>query len=62
MSYDTEEQGVDDMDGINERRLAQRVAAALRHPDCPLLILDHEASYLSRHIAIRLSRMPGKTQ
>lgn len=39
--------------------LARRIMFAIFHPDCPILVLDHEASKLARHIAIRLNRQKG---
>lgn len=46
----------------SEGVLARRIMYALIHPDCPILILDHEASKLGRHIAIRLSRQKGSDE
>lgn len=51
-----EDKGVDDMAHKEEFKVARRILFALKHPDCPVYILDDEASRLSRHIAIRLSR------
>lgn len=53
------ERTVDDMQEKAAQALGRRIFFALVHPDCPLLVLDHEASKLARHIAVRLTRMEG---
>lgn len=53
------ERTVDDIGEREARKLGMRIFHALVHPDCPILILNHEGSLLARHIALRLTRMPG---
>lgn len=55
-------QGAEGMTFNNEGRLARRIMFALLHPDCPILVLDHEASKLGRHIAVRLYRQQGSDE
>ena len=53
------ERTLDDIKERTAQALGRRIFCALVHPDCPILILDHEASQLARHIAVRLTRMEG---
>lgn len=42
-----------------DHRFAQRILAAIKHPDCPTFMLDLEASRLARFITLRLKRQEG---
>lgn len=53
------ERTLEDMNQREVQLIGKRIFYALVHPDCPLLIMDHEASKLARHIAVRLTRMAG---
>lgn len=57
-----EDRTIDDIGNVQEFNLARRISAAFRHPDCPTLVLDHEAMKLSRFISLRLCRMKGPKQ
>lgn len=56
------EKTLDDVNEREARKLGMRIFHALVHPDCPILILDHEGSLLARHIALRLTRMEGSEE
>lgn len=44
--------------GFNkENKQAMRIAAAMRHPSCPVLVLEFEVDKLARFIASRLNRI-----
>jgi hypothetical protein len=62
MKRGIEARNVDSMKHKTERAFARRVMMALLHPDCPILILDHEASQLARHVSIRLGRFGAGAQ
>ena len=51
-----DERDLEDIGSRDDYRLAQRVLAALQHPDSPMPMFDFEAKKLSRHIAIRINR------
>ncbi len=53
------ERGVEDMGTIGEVKTANRLLLAMKHPDCPLTILERKASQLARFLAVRLHRMKG---
>ena len=59
LSRDNQDRCADDIGGVAEFKMARRIMAAMAHPDCPVLVLDDEASKLARHIAIRLRRQRG---
>ena len=62
MAYEIADREVDDIGSHNERRMAERVLAALTHPNCPAEMFDFEKRKLARHIALRLMRMPGRSR
>lgn len=44
----------------HEARMSARIEYALKHIDCPLVLLDDEALGLARHISRRLCRLNPK--
>lgn len=54
-----EDRGVEDVGNRDEYKTARRILAAFQHPDCPVLVLDYEASKLARFVSIRLNRLKG---
>lgn len=54
-----EERTTDDINHKDHRKIALRIMAALKHPDCPTFMLDLEASRLARFISLRMGKNRG---
>lgn len=59
LRVEIDERTMDDVENKTEYVLAQRFYCALLHPGNPVPMFDMDARKLSRHMAVRLSRMPG---